>query len=417
MIVSVTRTTVTATVRVAGLQGPAGPGLPTGGTTGQVATKASNADLDIEWSNAGAGDVVSTNNGSDFASAATTFNNLKQQATTSATGVVELATNGESAANLVPQANDSRLSDARTPTAHKASHISGPDALTPGDIGAQPADSDLTAIAALAPADDDVIQRKAGAWTNRTMAQVKTDLVLTKSDVGLANADNTSDAAKPVSTAQQTALDLKAPLASPALTGTPTAPTAAAETDTDQLATTAFVQAAVAMIPPAGYDDYATFLHATAPSTPGGTFTAGGYVAQPLNTIDDNSSGLADVDLLNTATGEFKLVVGQRYTIMGGLQGQSINQHQAALTDATNSIWKWSLIGQANNGVGLRDHVHVYFKITPAVTAWYSIQRVCVTTIADFGFGDAIAFFWPDPPNGHPKLNVFSYLSIYAKPV
>jgi hypothetical protein len=41
----------------------------------------------------------------------------------------------------------------------------------------------------------------------------------------------------------QTALDLKAPLASPALTGTPTAPTATAGTSTTQLATTAFVTA------------------------------------------------------------------------------------------------------------------------------------------------------------------------------
>jgi hypothetical protein len=43
----------------------------------------------------------------------------------------------------------------------------------------------------------------------------------------------------------QTQLNTKAPLASPALTGTPTAPTATAGTNTTQLATTAFVQAAV----------------------------------------------------------------------------------------------------------------------------------------------------------------------------
>lgn len=41
-----------------------------------------------------------------------------------------------------------------------------------------------------------------------------------KTDVGLANVNNTSDASKPVSTATQTALDLKANLASPAFTGT-----------------------------------------------------------------------------------------------------------------------------------------------------------------------------------------------------
>lgn len=46
---------------------------------------------------------------------------------------------------------------------------------------------------------------------------------VTKAQVGLGSVDNTSDAGKPVSTAQQTALDLKANLASPAFTGTATA--------------------------------------------------------------------------------------------------------------------------------------------------------------------------------------------------
>ncbi|MCQ4363020.1 phage tail protein [Mycobacterium gordonae] len=48
-----------------------------------------------------------------------------------------------------------------------------------------------------------------------------------------------------VTSAIQAQLDAKAPTASPALTGTPTAPTAAGGTNTSQLATTAFVQAAV----------------------------------------------------------------------------------------------------------------------------------------------------------------------------
>lgn len=69
---------------------------------------------------------------------------------------------------------------------------------------------------------------------------------ITKSMVGLGSVDNTADTAKPVSTAQQTALNLKANLASPALTGTPTAPTATAGTSTTQLATTAYVNAEIA---------------------------------------------------------------------------------------------------------------------------------------------------------------------------
>jgi trimeric autotransporter adhesin len=57
--------------------------------------------------------------------------------------------------------------------------------------------------------------------TNKT---ITTPSGLVKSDVGLASVDNTSDANKPVSTAQQTALDLKANLASPTFTGTVTLP-------------------------------------------------------------------------------------------------------------------------------------------------------------------------------------------------
>ena len=75
----------------------------------------------------------------------------------------------------------------------------------------------------------------------------KTGVVtLVKDDVGLSNVDNTSDLSKPISTAQQSALDLKANLASPVLTGTPSAPTAAVGTSTTQIATTAFVNAEIA---------------------------------------------------------------------------------------------------------------------------------------------------------------------------
>ena len=71
---------------------------------------------------------------------------------------------------------------------------------------------------------------------------------ITKTMVGLGSVDDTADTAKPVSTAAQTALDLKAPLASPVLTGVPTAPTAAAATNTTQVATTAYVRAEVAAL-------------------------------------------------------------------------------------------------------------------------------------------------------------------------
>ena len=59
-------------------------------------------------------------------------------------------------------------------------------------------------------------------------------------------------AAKADAAAVTAVLSDKAALASPALTGTPTAPTAAAGTDSGQIATTAFVKAAVDAIPGGG---------------------------------------------------------------------------------------------------------------------------------------------------------------------
>ena len=73
-------------------------------------------------------------------------------------------------------------------------------------------------------------------------------VTLTSADVGLGNADNTADADKPVSSAQQTALNDKANIASPVFTGTPTAPTPAADDNSNKLATTAYVQTEIAGI-------------------------------------------------------------------------------------------------------------------------------------------------------------------------
>lgn len=76
----------------------------------------------------------------------------------------------------------------------------------------QPLDSDLTTIAGLTATTDSFMQAKAGAWAARTISQVKTDLAIS-------NVDNTSDANKPVSTATQTALNLKANLATAVMDG------------------------------------------------------------------------------------------------------------------------------------------------------------------------------------------------------
>ena len=77
-------------------------------------------------------------------------------------------------------------------------------------------ESDTTNIHGIADTSILVTTTGTQTLTNKT---ITTPSGLVKNDVGLGNVDNTSDANKPVSTAGQTALDLKANLASPTFTG------------------------------------------------------------------------------------------------------------------------------------------------------------------------------------------------------
>ena len=130
-------------------------------------------------------------------------------------------------------------------------------------------------------------------------------VVLTSSDVGLANVDNTADSAKPVSTAQQTALNLKANLAGPTFTGVPAAPTAAAGTNTTQLATTAFVQAEIAA-------DAAPVAHVGATGAAHGVVTAsvnGFMIAADKSKLDGIAAGAtANVGTVTGVTGTGAIV-------------------------------------------------------------------------------------------------------------
>lgn len=96
-------------------------------------------------------------------------------------------------------ADGSRGSFATTAQGSKADS-----ALQPADIGTtvQTQDDDLDTISALDSAQTGVISTDGAGWIRKTYAQLKTAL-------GLGNVDNTADVDKPVSTAQQTALDGK----------------------------------------------------------------------------------------------------------------------------------------------------------------------------------------------------------------
>lgn len=73
----------------------------------------------------------------------------------------------------------------RTVITDNAGAVVQEDSVTAAQLaGKQNASGELTAIAGIAAANNDIIQRKGGAWTNRTPAQLKADLALAKSDVG-----------------------------------------------------------------------------------------------------------------------------------------------------------------------------------------------------------------------------------------
>jgi hypothetical protein len=74
------------------------------------------------------------------------INLLQQMATTTVPGAVILATNGQNLAGRVVQGNDSRLSNARVPTAHGSTHeAAGADPIKLDDLAAPDDNTDLDA--------------------------------------------------------------------------------------------------------------------------------------------------------------------------------------------------------------------------------------------------------------------------------
>lgn len=124
----------------------------------------------------------------------------------------------------------------------------------------QPLDGDLTAIAALAGTSGFLKKTAANTYSLDTSTYLTGNQTITLSG-DVTGSGTTSISVTVVDDSHnhiianvdglQTALDAKAPLASPALTGTPTAPTATTGTNTTQIATTAFVNAEIANDAPA----------------------------------------------------------------------------------------------------------------------------------------------------------------------
>ncbi len=158
------------------------------------------------------------------------------------------------------------------------------------------------------------------ALANVTFASATTT---TKGAVELATEMETTtgtDATRAVTPAGLKAVaDTKAPKASPALTGTPTAPTAPNGTNTEQLATTAFVQTAVAN-----------------GTTPDATTTTKGKVE--LATTTETTAG-TDATRAVTPAG-LKTVADEKLDKSGGAITGDINVNGNALTSINRAVFE-----------------------------------------------------------------------------
>jgi hypothetical protein len=201
--VSVSEQAVGVTISAApGPQGAAGPGVPAGGTAGQVLAKASGDDHDTEW-------VAQSGGGG---------------------GAVD-SVNGETGAVMLDAADVGAAPTAHT---HAQSDVTG---LTAA-LDAKADDADVTALDTRVDALELAPPAHSHAIADTTGLQAALD----------AKAAASHTHAQGDVTGLTSDLALKAPLASPALTGTPTAPTATAGTSTTQIATTAFVTGADAAL-------------------------------------------------------------------------------------------------------------------------------------------------------------------------
>jgi hypothetical protein len=172
----------------------------------------------------------------------------------------------------------------------------------------------------------------------------------------------------------QAALDLKATLASPTFTGTPAAPTAAALTNTTQLATTAFVTAAVAAAPGGLWSAINARRHAIA--------TAGGDAVGTTGGIP-NGAGTGDVlDVTNLNT---QFVAGGATTGPASKYG-SASTASAAGIHGHNNIWR--------TGKNIAGRCICYLTRITDIRFWYGFtdQSLVTQTGSDNPAGNYAAF-------------------------
>lgn len=178
--------------------------------------------------------------------------------------------------------------------------------------------------------------------------QVKTAIVNSFPNVkGAVTADhNELSYMDGVTSAVQTQLDAKAPLASPALTGTPTAPTASAGTNTTQIATMAALQAAVAAATGGTGLLTASLSNAAAVALTKGQHDCGSYSSGAITWTLPASPAFGDTVAVTPLNSRIDNVIARNGSnIMALAENMTLNNANATVTlRYTNSTQGWRLV-------------------------------------------------------------------------
>lgn len=246
--------------------------------------------------------------------------------------------------------------------------------------GAQASDSDLTAIAGLSPSNDDVVQRKGGAWTNRTIAQLLADLAAAGTTFQPLDSDLTALAALATNAAGRSALVLTDPNADRIAFWDDSAGAFTwLQLGTNLSITNTTLDAAGGS---ALHDAYALLRDEKSAGTQSGTFTQAAWRTRTLNTEKFDPDGIVSL-----ASNQFTLAAGT-YLIRGRGAAFGVDRHQLKIrniTDSTDDIIGSSQYASAADGVN-NDSV-VVGRITIAGSKTFELQHICATTRSNQGFG------------------------------
>ena len=304
------------------------------------------ADRTITFPDA-AGTVITTGNLSDITNIGVFTSTITMEGSTANDFELTLSAGDPTADRTLtfPDATDTLVGRATTDTLTNKSISLGSNTVTStlAQLNTAVSDADVASLAG------------SETLTNKTLTSpvINTPTGITKTDVGLANVDNTTDANKPVSTATQTALDLKANLSAPAFTGTATAVNLTISGDLTVNGTTTNINSTSLVVEDKNIvlGDAATPTDTTAD---GGGITLKGTTDKTLNWVDATDAW--------TSSEDFNLLTGKVYEINGtsvlsgstlgsGVTGSSLT----SVGTITSGTWTGTAIAVANGGTGATD--------------------------------------------------------------